>query len=213
MHKFCASGFFCLLDFVEKTNKMMPIDRERSDADMNSLKRTKLAYSILSIVLIVIGIYLIIRPQTAMLTVCRVLGVVLMFYGIIRLLGYFSHDMYQLAFQFDLAMGIFSLVAGCIFLLRTEWIAELIPAFIGVIVLIDAVFKIQTSLDAKRFGISKWWLILILAVIAGALGAMLLVIPLKVVEFVMVLIGINLVIDGVLNFWVVHDTVRMIDSL
>ena len=42
---------------------------------------------------------------------------------------------------------------------------------------------------------------------------MLLVIPLKVVEFVMVLIGINLVIDGVLNFWVVHDTVRMIDSL
>lgn len=213
MHKFCASGFFCLLDFVGKTNKMMPIDRERSDADMNSLKRTKLAYSILSIVLIVIGIYLIIRPQTAMLTVCRVLGVVLMFYGIIRLLGYFSHDMYQLAFQFDLAMGIFSLVAGCIFLFRTEWIAELIPAFIGVIVLIDAVFKIQTSLDAKKFGISKWWLILILAVIAGALGAMLLVIPLKVVEFVMVLIGINLVIDGVLNFWVVHDTVRMIDSL
>ena len=131
MHKFCASGFFCLLDFVGKTNKMMPIDRERSDADMNSLKRTKLAYSILSIVLIVIGIYLIMRPQTAMLTVC----------------------------------------------------------------------------------ISKWWLILILAVIAGALGAMLLVIPLKVVEFVMVLIGINLVIDGVLNFWVVHDTVRMIDSL
>lgn len=213
MHKFCASGFFCLLDFVEKTNKMIPIDRERSDADMNSLKRTKLAYSILSIVLIVIGIYLIIRPQTAMLTVCRVLGVVLMFYGIIRILGYFSHDMYQLAFQFDLAMGIFLLVAGCIFLFRTEWIAELIPAFIGVIVLIDAVFKIQTSLDAKRFGISKWWLILILAVIAGALGAMLLVIPLKVVEFVMVLIGINLVIDGVLNFWVVHDTVRMIDSL
>lgn len=192
---------------------MMPIDRERSDADMNSLKRTKLAYSILSIVLIVIGIYLIIRPQTAMLTVCRVLGVVLMFYGIIRLLGYFSHDMYQLAFQFDMAMGIFSLVAGCIFLFRTERIAEIIPAFIGVIVLIDAVFKIQTSLDAKRFGISKWWLILILAVIAGALGAMLLVIPLKVVEFVMVLIGINLVIDGVLNFWVVHDTVRMIDSL
>lgn len=192
---------------------MMPIDRERSDADMNSLKRTKLAYSILSIVLIVIGIYLIIRPQTAMLTVCRVLGVVLMFYGIIRLLGYFSHDMYQLAFQFDMAMGIFSLVAGCIFLFRTERIAEIIPAFIGVIVLIDAVFKIQTSLDAKRFGISKWWLILILAVIAGALGAMLLVIPLKVVEFVMVLIGINLVIDGVLNFWVVHDTVKMIDSL
>lgn len=192
---------------------MMPIDRERSDADMNFLKRTKLAYSILSIVLIVIGIYLIIRPQTAMLTVCRVLGVVLMFYGIIRLLGYFSHDMYQLAFQFDMAMGIFSLVAGCIFLFRTERIAEIIPAFIGVIVLIDAVFKIQTSLDAKRFGISKWWLILILAVIAGAFGAMLLVIPLKVVEFVMVLIGINLVIDGVLNFWVVHDTVRMIDSL
>ena len=180
---------------------------------MNDIKGIKNMYSVLTACLIIVGLVLLAIPGIALNAVCIIFGIYLIIYGVVKIIGYFAKDVYQLAFQFDLAMGIFSLVAGCIFLFRTEWIAELIPAFIGVIVLIDAVFKIQTSLDAKRFGISKWWLILILAVIAGALGAMLLVIPLKVVEFVMVLIGINLVIDGVLNFWVVHDTVRMIDSL
>ena len=138
---------------------------------MDHIKAEKRAYIVLSVVQFVLGAYLIARPEQSFSIACYAIGTVLVVYGIIKLIGYFTKDMYQLAFQFDLAMGIFSLVAGCIFLFRTEWIAELIPAFIGVIVLIDAVFKIQTSLDAKRFGISKWWLILILAVIAGALGA------------------------------------------
>ena len=37
---------------------------------------------------------------------------------------------------------------------------------LGVAVLADGLLKIQIALDSKRFGISKWWLILAVAFIA-----------------------------------------------
>lgn len=43
---------------------------------------------------------------------CRVIGAVSLFYGVSKILGYFSHDLYNLAFQFDLALGVFTLIFG-----------------------------------------------------------------------------------------------------
>ena len=97
---------------------------------MDHIKAEKRAYIVLSVAQFALGAYLIARPEQSFSIACYAIGTVLVVYGIIKLIGYFTKDMYQLAFQFDLAMGLFSLVAGCIFLFRTEWIAELIPAFI-----------------------------------------------------------------------------------
>ena len=36
----------------------------------------------------------------------------------------------------------------------------------------DGLFKIQIAVDAKRFGIQAWWLILVLAALAGGVGLM-----------------------------------------
>ena len=43
--------------------------------------------------------------------------------------------------------------------------------------LVDAALKIQTAIDAKKFGISKWWLILMMAVMVAFVGALLLLAP------------------------------------
>ena len=141
--------------------------------------------------------------------VCYILGGLLVVYGLIKLAGYFTRDLYELAFQFDFAMGIFSLIVGGILIFRANRMLELIPAFTGVVILIDAVFKIQTSLDAKRFGIQKWWIILGIAVAAAVTGVLLLAVPVESLTFIMQLIGIGLIVDGCLNLWVVQDTVKI----
>ena len=68
--------------------------------------------------------------------------------------------------------------------------------------------KIQTALDARRFGLSKWWLILIWAIAAGVAGFVLLARPVEATELIMQLVGLNLMIDGGLNLWVVLYTVK-----
>lgn len=107
--------------------------------------------------------------------------------------------MYNLASQFDLAMGILSCVLGFMLLFHSEYIMKLLPTFVGVLILIDGVFKIQTAIDAKRFGLTKWWLILMLSIIAVAAGIVLVIRPINATLFVMRLIGLNLLIDGGMN--------------
>ena len=175
---------------------------------MDSLKAEKRAYIILSAIQLILGGYLIARPMQSFSIACYVIGTVLVVYGIIKLIGYFTKDMYQLAFQFDFAMGILSAVVGCLLLCHWEHILKVFPTFVGILILIDGVFKIQTALDARRFGLSKWWLILIWAIAAGVAGFVLLARPVEATELIMQLVGLNLMIDGGLNLWVVLYTVK-----
>ena len=175
---------------------------------MDNLKAEKRAYVVLSVIQFILGGYLIIKPMQSFSIACYVIGTMLVVYGIIKLIGYFTKDMYQLAFQFDFAMGILSAVVGCLLLFHWEHILRVFPTFVGILILIDGVFKIQTALDARRFGLNKWWLILILAISAGVAGFVLLARPVEVTQLVMQLVGLNLMIDGGLNLWVVLYTVK-----
>ena len=79
---------------------------------------------------------------------------------------------------------------------------------IGIVMLVDATFKIQTSIDSKRFGISSWWLMLILAVIVAAIGILLILMPGETTRLMVRLIRLNLCMDGILNLVIVIDTVK-----
>ena len=175
---------------------------------MNNLQKIKLVYSILAVVFIIFGIYLIIRPELSLTIICRLAGVLFIIYGIVKISGYFSKDIYELAFQFDLAMGLFSLAIGCALIFFVNGVITSFVTFMGVVILIDAVFKIQTSFEAKRFGLNKWWLILLIAVLASASGFLLIIYPKEISRLIIMFVGVNLIIDGILNLWMVIYTVR-----
>ena len=88
-------------------------------------------------------------------------------YGVTKLSGYFAKDLFQLAFQFDLALGIVSIVLGIIIIEKSEYIIEILSTAIGIFMLVDAALKIQTAVEAKRFGIERWWLILVMSFVVA----------------------------------------------
>ena len=63
---------------------------------------------------------------------------------------------------------------------------------------------------AKRFGISKWWLILAVACIACVCGILLLVRPSESIRVIIVLMGISLLAEGILNFSTVITAVKIV---
>ena len=63
-------------------------------------------------------------------------------------------------------------------------------------------------MDARKFGIEKWWLILIIALLVSIVGIILMVTPFAAQTVAAWVIGINLVLDGVLNICVVLSTVK-----
>ena len=144
---------------------------------MNDIKGIKNMYSVLTACLIIVGLVLLAIPGIALNAVCIIFGIYLIIYGVVKIIGYFAKDVYQLAFQFDLALGIVAAIVGIVFICKTSSIVQILSTCIGIVMLIDATLKIQTSLDSKRFGISSWWLMLVMAIMVAAVGIMLILMP------------------------------------
>ena len=170
---------------------------------MHTLVHVKNAYTVMTICLIALGAALLFMPQLGLKTMCMLYGVFLIIYGVTKLSGYFAKDLFQLAFQFDLALGIVSIVLGII-------IIEILSTAIGIFMLVDGAFKIQTAVEAKRFGIENWWLILVMSFAVTFVGILLFATPFETASMIVRLIGLNLSLDGILNLFVVRNTVETI---
>ena len=118
------------------------------------ISRIKFAYSAVSIALILLGLCFAVLPEISAVTMCYCLGIIVIVFGIIKIMGYFSKDVYRLAFQFDLAFGIAMIICGTVTLINPRILLGMFPVFIGIFVLVDGLFKIQTAFDSKRFGLS-----------------------------------------------------------
>ena len=82
--------------------------------------------------------------------------------GAAKLFGYFCNDLYRLAFQFDFAIGAFFVLLGG--LTYYPIVFENLPIVVCFFALISALLKIQTSFDAKKFGMKMWLGMLISAI-------------------------------------------------
>ena len=129
-------------------------------------------------------------------------------FGAVKLLSYFSRDLFRLAFQFDFALGIFAVLAGILILLHPTNVVNVMPVIIGVFVLLDGSFKIQTARDAKIFGLHGWWGILVLAILTCLGGLFLIINPFSGAVALMILLGATLIMDGIQNLCVVAYTVK-----
>ena len=141
-----------------------------------------------------------------------VTGIMLIAFGIVKLLGYFSKDLYRLAFQFDLAFGILLMTLGAIILAKPERAMSFVCLMLGVAILADGLFKLQTALDAKEFGLRSWWAILALAVLAGLIGAVLALHPTESAVVMTLLAGASMIVEGVLNLCVALFAVKVVHN-
>lgn len=177
---------------------------------IKSIQAAKIGYIIISAILCTFGILLIAKPDLSLSLIGIIVGVVLIAFGIIKLIGYFSKDLYRLAFQFDLAFGILLIVLSIAILIRPENMMSFLCVILGVAILADGLFKIQTALDARRFGLRTWWLILSLAIIAGVIGIVLVLRPAESAQILTILLGIALLAEGILSLCVALCAVKII---
>lgn len=177
---------------------------------VTSMKTAKVGYIIISILICVLGIILIAVPDFSVSAVGIICGVLLIVFGAIRLIGYFSKDLYRLAFQYDLAFGIMMITLGVIMLLHPGGLMNFICIALGLSFLADGLFKIQIAIDSKTFGIHEWWLILALAIITVIFGGILIARPSESSRILAVLIGISMLCEGILNIGTMITAVKII---
>lgn len=156
------------------------------------------------------GLLLLVVPTLEVSGAQRILfGCLFGLTGAAKLFGYFSNDLYRLAFQFDFAIGVFCEFLMVLIFLLPETTFIYLPTLVSVYILLDGLLKLQTSLDARRFGMRRWLIILLTALLL-CLGGGFAVYTLSVgiLRNVAVIGGI-LIADGLENIWITAYTVRI----
>ena len=176
------------------------------------MKIAKIGYIVVSVLFCIAGILFIALSEISTKIVGIEIGIAAIVFGIVKLIGYFSKDLYRLAFQFDLEFGIMMVVLGTIVLFHPKNVMAFIAAAFGIAILFDGLFKIRIALDSKRFGIKDWWLILSLAIIAGIIGVALIFDSAFGAGVLTILIGVSFLSEGILNLYTVIRTVLIVKN-
>lgn len=166
-----------------------------------TIRAAKASYIAMSIVFSVFGVLLMLFPSVSVSMVGVIAAIMLIAFGIVKLIGYFSKDLYQLAFQFDLAFGVLLMVLGVVVLVSPDRALTFLCIIMGIAILADGLFKLQSSLDARRFGLKVWGVLLALAICAGIIGTSLLLHPSQSARVLMILLGVGMLFEGVLNLY------------
>lgn len=150
--------------------------------------------SILSCVLfLVLGCLFLLYPETSFKAVSIVLSVLLIVCGVYLIVDYSG----KILFTNFLTTGIFSLILGIILLIHPEALTVLIPIVVGVWMITTAIVDIQLSLSLKRVGYSSWVLPTIMSIIAIVCGVLMIVYPQSGTIALTTLFGILLIIYSV----------------
>lgn len=177
--------------------------------DVNAVKWAKATNVVSAALMCVAGILLMCLPDIQTVAFQRgMLGALFFLTCATKILGYFSNDLYRLAFQFDLAVGVLSGLLALAIVVTPEGTFARLPVFLIVYVMFDALLKLQISIDAKRFGMKSWAAILTTSLVLF-FAAGFAIVALKTGLRPSFAVGLALAADGVQNAWITMHTVRV----
>lgn len=177
------------------------------------LRYIKNGMLILSIAFIALGLLLLVMPETSLLWICYAFGAVVLITGIVCLVQYARLRGSGFAAPFFLVAGVITAALGLFTLAQPQVVASFLPVVFGLFILIDGCSRIGTALELARRRADKWWMMLLLSVLSIALGILLLVNPFGAAVSVVMVCGVLLIIEGVVNLSCVVYTAMELRTL
>ena len=166
------------------------------------IRAAKTGYLILAALFCAMGIAMLTSPDSSARMLGWGTGTALAAFGIVRIIGFFSKDIYCLAFQHDPALGALAIALGLVLMFRCGLAVNTLCLVLGVEMVTDNLLKIQTAVEARRFGLQTWWLMFALAVATAAVGALLIACPFQGMRVLVQMMGVSLLSQGALSFCV-----------
>ena len=163
------------------------------------LRYVKSGMMLLSIAYIVIGMMLLIMPQTSLLWICYAFGAVVLITGIVCLIQYARIRGTGFTAPFMLVGGVITAGLGIFTLAKPQVVASFLPIVFGIFIVVDGLSRIGSAIDlAKRKG-QKWWVLLLLSIVSVALGILLVLHPFGAAVSVVMVCGILLIVEGAMT--------------
>ena len=159
------------------------------------VKKLKWNLVLMSLLYLGLGVFLVMKPGTALNIVCYALGGVVLACAAVQLVRYFAVERGVFQSQLTLVSGIVCLALGAFLIIRSDIVVSILPIVFGLFVIFDSISRVQNALDLRRCGYSSWKSFLLLPV----LSVVLVINPFGAMETLVMAIGIILIVEGAIN--------------
>lgn len=180
---------------------------------MKEIKKWKWAYLLLTLAVLAFGICLMIWPGISAEILCYILGTILMVVGVVRIVCYFQRGISVLWHHYELPLGLLDGLVGVYFLSHPANVLLILPIVVGIMIIVDSVFHLQTALELRGIGAKRWWLVFVFAMVSILVAIGLIRNPFEGSMTLMVYLGISLVIDSIQSLYYIHQVARDIRRL
>lgn len=155
---------------------------------------------ITSTVLILLGFLLIFQSETTIMMISYVIGGVLIAIGVLALIRYVrAGESPALRNELDIVYGTVTIIFGIIIIKNYQIIASIIPAVIGIAIIISSAGKLNYAFQLKTEENRMWKTTMILSIISTIFGVILLFNPFKAAMGIMKIIGVFIIIYAILD--------------
>lgn len=164
---------------------------------MEQVKGMKWQSMLTAALFVIMGIVLIIYPETTAETICYVVGIAGVVIGIFTVLAYVFRDVQKNYYRNDFVIGMMEVLLGAFILYKADLIIELIPCVLGMLVVFSGIGKLQNCIDLRQMQCGKDLVFFVMALVNMIFGILLVIDPFDDIEILYISIGAGLLVSGV----------------
>lgn len=131
----------------------------------NFLKKTGWVDILVSVIFAVIGIFMIINPDSALEILSYILGGIFILIGIVKLIDYFASKGKYDFYNYDLVFGVIAIVIGIVTIFCSGLIESMFRIIIGLWIIYSGLMRLSLSLKLHAAKVNTWGLSLAFSII------------------------------------------------
>ncbi len=168
---------------------------------MKIIEKVKGFNYFLPIVYFVLGLLMVIFPETINDIINYIIGGLLMLFGIDYIVRYLSNNKVTTYSKYSLTVGIVPIICGVFLICNPEVLVSIIPFVAGMIILMDAFEKLKHAIDLKKMKYDEWWVDLIVAILFIVFGIIVIMNPFDAAKLLIRILGIFFLVDCFIDVW------------
>ena len=158
--------------------------------------------TMLSILMVILGLVLFIWPGKTLDLAARILGVALLLGAAVSAYSWYRDRNKPDAGYATLAVAIVCLVVGLIVVIAPKGVITLLPKLIGIAIVINGILNFAQALDLRRMNGANWASAMVMAALTILCGLFLIFFAFGAMKAAVMVIGGIFIYNGISNLWI-----------
>lgn len=167
---------------------------------------TKLIY-------IIIGIAMIIIPEFISNSICYIISILIIFFGLSCLIKYIQLKKHNIISNIMLVISIIALILGLVIFINPEFFISIVPFVIGIYIIIIGVSKYIEAIEIKKANYKHWYIVMFASILLLLLGIVIIFNPFKTLTLIITLVGIIFTINSLYDIYNIYSYQKNFNNL